>query len=214
MVEQINKEESVMAGFDANEIMQGKLSDADEQGFRIFLKHLNSEISGKIIIRSVDDMDFYNRSCAELEKDILQTKADIVVVDPIYYMDYEKNSSNVAGGDVANTSKKIRRIAGTHKVVMHVITQADEVKDDRDDEGNRELKVPVRAEVKKTKQVLEDASLLIGLDTCDGAFRIELGKGRQGGEGDIIEGIYLPRIGLVYEPQMSEYAQMANEFGF
>lgn len=214
MVEQINKEESVMAGFDANEIMNGKLSTDDEAGFRTFMRHLNSEISGKIIIRAVDDMDFYNRSASELEKDILQTKADIVVIDPIYYMDMESNSSKVSGGDVANTSKKLRRIAGTYKVVMHIITQADEVKDDRDENGKRELKVPVRAEVKKTKAILEDASLLIGLDTCDGAFRIELGKGRQGGEGDIIEGIYLPRIGLVYEPQMEEYSKMASEFGF
>lgn len=213
MVKQVANGDSVLAGFDANELMRGKLSDTNEELFRNFLRNMNNLIAGKIIIRAVDDMDFQNRGCKNLEADILQTKADVVIIDPIYYMTFEANTSKVAGGDVANTSKKLRQLAGAHQVVMHVITQAEEVKDDRDEEGNRELRVPVRAEIKKTKAVLEDASMTIGLDTCDGQFRIELGKGRQGGEGEVIEGIFLPQIGLVYEPQMNEYAKMAEMYG-
>ena len=203
-----------ISGYDANQLMKGGLNDKDETGFKDFLRNLNSNLKGKLIVRSVDDMDFAQRGCKQLEADILQTKADVVVLDPIYYMDMEANTSKVAGGDVANTSKKIRQIAGAYKVVIHVITQAEEVKDDRDEEGKRELRVPVRAEIKKTKAVLEDASMTIGLDTCDGTFRIELGKGRQGGEGQIIEGIYVPQVGLVYEPKSNELSRMATEYGF
>lgn len=214
MVNQMANGEEVLAGFNANELLRGQLDDTNELAFKDFLRNINNVIEGKIIIRSVDDMDFQQRAVKNLEADILQTKADVVVIDPIYYMTFEANTSKVAGGDVANTSKKLRQIAGAHQVVMHVITQAEEVKDDKDEDGNRELRVPVRAEIKKTKAVLEDASMTIGLDTCDGQFRIELGKGRQGGEGDVIEGIFLPAIGLVYEPQMNEFAKMAEEFGF
>lgn len=203
-----------VSGYDANELMRGGLADIDELAFKDFLKNLNSNLKGKLIIRAVDDMDFSMRGCKQLEADILQTKADVVVIDPIYYMDMENNTSKVAGGDVANTSKKLRHMAGAYKVVLHVITQADEVKDDRDEDGNRQLRVPVRAEIKKTKAVLEDASMTIGLDTCDGTFRIELGKGRQGGEGNIVEGIYIPQVGLVYEPRENELAKMATEYGF
>lgn len=203
-----------VSGYDANQLMKGGLAEIDEIEFKDFLRNLNKNLKGKLIIRAVDDMDFHQRGCKQLEADILQTKADVVVLDPIYYMDMENNTSKVAGGDVANTSKKLRYIAGAYKVVLHVITQAEEVKDDRDEEGNRELRVPVRAEIKKTKAVLEDASMTIGLDTCDGTFRIELGKGRQGGEGKIIEGIYLPQVGIVYEPQENELARLANEYGF
>lgn len=168
-----------VSGYDANQLMKGSLPEIDELEFKDFLRNLNKNLKGKLIIRAVDDMDFSMRGCKQLEADILQTKADIVVLDPIYYMDFEANTSKVAGGDVANTSKKLRHIAGAYKVVLHVITQAEEVKDDRDEEGNRELRVPVRAEIKKTKAVLEDASMTIGLDTCDGTFRIELGKDRK-----------------------------------
>jgi replicative DNA helicase len=210
----IQNGEEVLSGFDANALMRGQLDEPNEAMFKDFLRNINTIIKGKLIIRAVDDMDFHQRGCKQLEGDILQTKADVVVIDPIYYMTFEANTSKVAGGDVANTSKRLRQIAGAYQVVMHVITQAEEVKDDKDEDGNRELRVPVRAEIKKTKAVLEDASMTIGLDTCDGQFRIELGKGRQGGEGDVIEGIYLPAVGLVYEPQLNEFAKMAESYGF
>jgi replicative DNA helicase len=127
-------------------------------------------------------------------------------------MDYEANTSKVAGGDVANTSKRIRRLAGLTGAVIHVITQADEVKDDRDDEGNRELRAPKRAEIKKTKAVLEDASCVLGIDTLDGAGIIELGKGRNGGEGTQIEVLYLPNFGIVKEINTGESAVSQFEF--
>ena len=102
----------------------------------------------------------------------MATKADVVVVDPIYLMDYESNTSKVAGGDVANTSKKIRRIAGYTGATIHVITQAEEVRDDTDEDGNRELRAPKRAEIKKTKAILEDAANVFGIDSL-GRSRID-----------------------------------------
>lgn len=199
------------AGFENKALLMGKLTDEYEEKFEQFLSELNSLIAGEIIIRAVDHADFYKRSAKELESDILQLKADVVVIDPIYYMDYEANTSKTAGGDVSNTSKKLRHIAGHTQAVIHVITQAEEVTDDTDEDGNRELRPPKRAEIKKTKAVLEDATNTFGIDTVDGTGIIEIGKGRNGGEGAQVEVLYLPKYGLVKEVEMDS---LAGQFGF
>jgi hypothetical protein len=202
------------AGFENRALLTGGLSDEFEAGFEVFLLQLaeGEHLPGNITVRAADDVDFFNRGVKQLEADILATKADVVVVDPIYLMDYEANTSKVAGGDVANTSKRIRRLAGLTGSVIHVITQADEVKDDRDDDGNRELRAPKRAEIKKTKAVLEDAANVFGIDTLDGAGIIEIGKGRNGGEGTQVEVLYLPNYGIVREVETGE--AVASQFDF
>lgn len=201
------------AGFENRAILSGKLTDEWEEKFEEFLRNLNSMIAGSVIIRAVDHSDFYERGCKQLEADIIQTKADVVVIDPIYYMSYEQNTSKTAGGDVANTSKRLRHIAGFTKAVIHVITQAEEVKDDTDELGNRELRPPKRAEIKKTKAVLEDATNTFGIDTVDGIGIIEIGKGRNGGEGTQVEVLYLPSYGLVKEMDASAIAtQFTQDF--
>jgi hypothetical protein len=202
------------AGFENRALLTGGLSEEFEAGFEVFLLQLaeGEHLPGNITVRAADDVDFFNRGVKQLEADIIATKADVVVVDPIYLMDYEANTSKVAGGDVANTSKRIRRLAGLTGSVIHVITQADEVKDDRDDEGNRELRAPKRAEIKKTKAVLEDAANVFGIDTLDGAGIIEIGKGRNGGEGTQVEVLYLPNFGIVREVETG--AAVANQFDF
>jgi replicative DNA helicase len=202
------------AGFENRALLTGKLSDEFEAGFEVFLAQMaeGEYMPGNMTLRAADDADFFTRDVKQLEADIIATKADVVVVDPIYLMDYEANTSKVAGGDVANTSKRIRRLAGLTGAVIHVITQADEVKDDRDDEGNRELRAPKRAEIKKTKAVLEDAANVFGIDTLDGSGIIEIGKGRNGGEGTQVEVLYLPNYGIVREVATGE--AVANQFNF
>lgn len=184
-------------GFEVKKILMGHLdSPAD---FFDFLRKLNDFIPGNITIRAIDDPNFKRRDCRQLEVDIKATEADVVVIDPIYYMTMEHNDSKTSGGDVAATSKKLRLLAGRLGVVMHVITQADEVKDDEDEEGNRQLRIPKRAELQKAKQILQDSSNTFAIDTCDGRGVISIGKGRNGGEDVEIEIIYLPAIGIVKE---------------
>lgn len=184
-------------GFEVKKILMGQLENPTN--FFAFLKKLNEFIPGSITVRAIDDPNFKKRDCRQLEADIKAVEADVVVIDPIYYMSMEKNESQTSGGDVAATSKKLRLLAGRLVVVMHVITQADEVKDDEDEEGNRQLRIPKRAELKKAKQILEDSSNTFAIDTCDGRGVISIGKGRNGGEDVEVEVIYLPSIGIVRE---------------
>lgn len=187
------------AGFDADGIRRGSLSDDDEQSFISFVYELLDALEGDIIIRGVDDDDFHDRSLSALESDILRSQADVVVVDPFYYLDYEKNTSKTTGGDAANTSKRLRRLTGTHSIVTLAITQADESDQHETDDGVREISLPKRSEVSKTKALLQDASQLVAIDTDYAQFRglVGLNKGRDGGEGLSEEILYAPQFGLV-----------------
>lgn len=189
-----------MGGFSNSELRAGKLNDNNEQSFFSMLSEINDEIKGEIIIRSVDDEDFYDRNLNRLKSDIQNSRADIVMIDPFYYLDYERNTSKTSGGDAANTSIKLKRLAGQMQVVIHVITQADEV-NEKFSEEDRELVVPARKDVKKTKQVLEDATCLFAIDTNYKQKRgiISIQKGRNGGEGTEIDITYLPNYGIIKE---------------
>jgi hypothetical protein len=204
------------AGFENRALLTAQLDDAYMAGFKTFLSTLNQIVPGNIIVRAADHVDFEDRSVKALEADILNTKADVVVIDPFYYLDYDANTSRTAGGDAAATSKKLRKLAGRTRTVIHVITQADEVKDDKGEDGERELRPPSRAEIKKTKAVLEDAAAVFGIDTVarDGLGVIHAGKGRAGGEDATAEILYLPSYGIVREMETGEAAAAQFESVF
>ncbi|MFZ8007652.1 DnaB-like helicase C-terminal domain-containing protein [Bacillus licheniformis] len=186
----------IEAGFNSRDVRQGKLSDEFESGFMEFLDKMNELIPGNIIVRAVDDEDFGSRKLRDLKADILETKADVVLIDPFYYLDYEKNTSKTAGGDAAETSKKLRRLAGQTKTTVFALTQSEE---GEGKDADSELKLPQRKDVKKTKALLEDAALLIAVDTNaeEGRGLIGLNKGRDGGEGQRAEIVYLPQFGVI-----------------
>ncbi|TYS25146.1 DNA helicase [Bacillus subtilis] len=202
------------AGFNSRDVRQGKLNEEFEAGFMEFLGQLNDILPGNITVRGVDDEDFGSRTLRDLKSDIIETKADVVLVDPFYYLDYEANTSKKTGGDAENTSMKLRRLAGHTKATIFALTQADEEDEKGGDDGERELKLPQRKDVKKTKALLEDAALLIAVDTNakEGRGLIGLNKGRDGGEGESAEIIYLPQIGVVKQPDSGETA--AAQFDF
>lgn len=201
-------------GFDASDIRKGKLTDEFDVAFRFFIDTINDEIAGNITVRGVSDEDFNNRTLAQLESDILHTKADVVMIDPFYYLTYEKNESRTAGGDAANTSEKLRKLIGRTQVVGFAITQADETAEVESDDGVRELDLPKRKDVSKTKQLMQDASVLIAVDTDykQGRGIVGVNKGRDGGEGDFTEILYVPQIGVVREFEVGESA--VSDFDF
>lgn len=188
-------------GFNANDMREGKLSDEEESKMEAFLRGFNDSIPGKIILRATDDKDFHDRSLAALEAEITKTGADVVLVDPFYYLDYERNRDGTTGGAAAQTSKQLRKMAGTMDIVILAITQSDVEKTARNAalEGPRELSLPSRSEVKKTAQLMQDAAQTIAVDTDykQGRGIVGINKGRDGGEGDYSEITYLPQYGIV-----------------
>ena len=190
--------EMVTAGYDSRMMRNGEMTDELEKDMFDMLSHINDHIEGNIVIRGVDDRDFSKRDVDQLNSDIQSTGADVAIVDPMYYMDYEKNESQTSGGAAAATSVKLRRLAGSQEIVLMALTQAEEDENQSDSEV-RELKLPQRKEVKKTKALLEDAAVLVAIDTDYKQSRGILGiqKGRNGGEGSTTELTYLPNYGLI-----------------
>lgn len=204
------------AGFESADLRKGRLPEEFEIAFRAFIENMNEIIPGNITVRAVDDSDFTDRSLRALAADIEATKADVVMIDPFYYLHYEKNTSKTTGGDASNTSMKLRQLVGQKQVVAFAITQAEEDKKsaDSNEEGERELVLPERGGVKKTTQLLEDAALLVAVDTDykQGRGLIGINKGRDGGEGDSVEILYIPSVGVVREMEVGEAA--ASQFDF
>ena len=202
------------AGFDSRGLRLGDLSDDFEKAFEDFLRNINEYIPGNIIVRAVDDDNFTDRSLRALESDIKATDADFAVIDPFYYLAYEKNTSKTTGGDASNTSMKLRSLTGRLSVVTVAITQSDVSSSEDDDEGRRELKSPERESVKKTKSLLEDAAVLIGVDSDyqQGLALVTNQKGRDGGEGNMSNVLYLPQYGVVKELETGENAIAGFEF--
>lgn len=200
-----------LAGFPVHALTKASFNSvSEEQDFIDFVTNLNHYLGGSITIRAIDDEDFVDRSVRALERDIVENEANVVIVDPIYYMDYEKNTSKTTGGDAAATSKALRKLAGRTKVVMHIITQAEE--DSSESTGaDRELTLPKRSQVKKTMAVLEDAALVLAFDSADGRFVIGINKGRSGGEGEEVEGIFLPSIGYIEESNQTAVEELFSD---
>jgi replicative DNA helicase len=198
-------------GFNSRDMRHGSLPEEFEDKFYEFVRGINETLEGNIIVRGVDDEDFNDRSLRAMESEIIQTEADVVLVDPFYYLDYEVNTSKTKGGDAAKTSEILRKLAGRTGVTVLTITQADETEESEDEEGNRELELPKRKAVSKTKQLLQDAALLIAVDTnyLDGRGLVGLNKGRDGGEGTVAEIIYLPQFGIIKEIELDDRQAMA-----
>src|SRR5690625_1695755 len=110
------------AGFNARDIRVGALSEEFEAAFREFVRNLNDYISGNITVRADDDEDFNDRSLRALEADIKRLDADFVMIDPYYYLTYEKNTSRSTGGDAAITSNWLRLLIGWLEDVTVAIT--------------------------------------------------------------------------------------------
>lgn len=202
------------AGFSARDLRVGELSDEFEEAFQAFLRSINAYIPGNITVRAVDDEEFTDRSLRALEADIKQVGADFVVIDPFYYLQFEKNTSRTTGGDASNTSMKLRAMTGRLSIVTVAITQSDVKKSEESEEGSRELRLPEREDVKKTKSLLEDAAVLIGIDSDykQGLAIVGNMKGRDGGEGDISNVLYLPQFGVVKELETGEEALAGFNF--
>lgn len=202
------------AGFNARDMRTGQLEESFEEAFRVFLENITEYISGNITVRAVDDEDFVDRSLRALESDIDKTEADFVMIDPFYYMSYEQNVNKTTGGAAAETSMKLRALAGRTNVVVLALTQSETKKTEKTEEGVRELALPDRDEVRKTQNLLDDATTLIGIDSDyqQGLGIVGIAKGRNGGENSISNCLYLPQIGKIEEIETGEDAIASFDF--
>lgn len=191
--------EKLLAGFDSSQMRNGQLSPDYESKFTDMLEALDEHIDGTIIVRGVDDEDFEDRTVKRLRQDIEAVNADFAIVDPFYYLDYSANKDKTTGGAASETSKQLRKIAGSTRVPIIAMTQGEEDDNESSSDEIRELELPKRKEVKTTKSLMQDAAALIAIDTNYLSRRglIGIKKGRNGGEGTSCELTFLPNYGVI-----------------
>lgn len=190
------------AGFDVVKLLTGKLSEEEEGLFMTYVQDLPSRYPGKLFLRACDDPDLTDRSVRQIERDIIATEANVVVIDPFYLLDFERNYDRKVGGGAERTSRKLKALFGRMNVCGIVIVQAEEEQKRKKDE-DRQAHAPDRGRMKTTKAVLEDATSVISVDSKDGIAILSVQKGRNGGEGVTIELIFEPNRGLVFEPDLT-----------
>lgn len=202
-------------GFNQKDIVMAKMDQESRESFFYFLDHVNKYLEGNIYVRGIDDPLWRDKSLRQLEEDILNLKVNFVVIDPIYLLQLEKNTSRKTGGDLEATSIKLRSLIGRLNVPLLTCTQADEEGQKEDEDGYRELSPPKRKELKKSKAILEDSSLVVSLDTVDSRGVLIPAKSRGGGEEEPIEITFLPNYGIIRElpkEKVNEYFDLTSVF--
>jgi replicative DNA helicase len=183
-------------------ILSGQLDGDIEEYFLSVVGVINEYYPGELYLQAKGDRDL-TRTLADLDRELQQNPdIDVVVVDPFYGLSdvYGVNANKTTGGAAEQAARKFEQIIGANDVVGIFAIQASSTeKSDEDDDGRRELKLPRRDQVKTTKAVLEIATNLFAFDAVDGNGRIGVEKGRNGGEGFMIDLIALMDYGVLRE---------------
>ncbi|WP_238352002.1 AAA family ATPase [Brevibacillus brevis] len=183
-------------------ILSGKLDEDTERYFLEMLGVINEYYPGELILQAKGDREL-TRTLKDLERELAQRPdIDAVVVDPFYGLTdvYGNNANKTAGGAAEQAASTFERIVGEHDVVGIYAVQATVEKKSRD-EGQRELKLPTRDQVKTTKRLLDIATVLFAFDSVeqDGQALLGIEKGRNGAEDTVIELIALLDHGVLKE---------------
>nr|WP_308471730.1 AAA family ATPase [Brevibacillus laterosporus] len=194
-------------GLPNKEILAGKLEGDVESYFFDMLTRLNEYYPGKLILQAKGDRDL-TRSLMELERELkLRPDIDAVVVDPFYGISdvYGSNANKTTGGAAEQAARKFERIVGENDVVGIYAVQATVEKKTRE-EGDREIKLPTRDQVKTTKALLDIATNLFSFDSADGNAQLGIEKGRNGAEDLTVDLIALMDYGVLRELPSGEAA--------
>jgi replicative DNA helicase len=203
---------SEKVGIPNKAILSGKLDGEIEEYFLEMVEKINEYYPGKLFLQAKGDPDL-TRTLDDLDRELKQhPEIDVVVIDPFYGLDdvYGKNANRTAGGAAEQAARQFERIIGANDVVGIFAIQAQTERQEKDDDGHREIKLPKRDQVKTTKAVLEIATNLFAFDAVDGNGRLGVEKGRNGGEGFTIDLIALMDYGVLRELPKGE--SIANQF--
>lgn len=207
-----HEEMAVKVGLPNKAILSGELEGEVEAYFFEMVDAINRYYPGTLYLQAKSDAEL-TRTLAELDRELSAQKFDAVVIDPIYGLaDVQsgRNANRTAGGAAEWAVREFERIIGEHDIVGIFTIQAQTERQETDDDGHRELRLPKRDQVKTTKAALEIATNLFTFDAVNGNGRIGIEKGRNGGEGLTIDLIALMDYGVLRE--LPSGAEIAEQF--
>lgn len=198
-------------GIPIRAILSGKMDEYIRDNFLGVVEKLDEYYDGNLYFQGKSGKEL-TRSLNDLERELSAGDVDVVVMDPFYGLTdvYGKNANNTKGGAAEQAASRFEYICGDANVVGIYTVQATVEKKAEDDEGDRELKIPTRDQVKTSKRLLEIASLLIGFDSVKrpdeiaGMAALGLEKARDGGEDVEIELVSMLDYGVLKEPDVTD----------
>lgn len=202
-------------GLPNQQILTGKLEGATRGQFMALLNELDTYYKGNLYLQAKSNPNL-TRSLDELEGELQKADIDVVVLDPFYGLSdvYGRNQNKTKGGAAEQAATRFENIIGDNDVVGIYAVQATVERKETDEEGNRELNLPTRDQVKTSKRLLEIATNLFSFDSLEkeGRAMIGLEKGRNGGEDAQIELTALFDYGVLEELAVGKDA--LKEFDF
>lgn len=215
--EVLTDERGVKVGVPNKGLLSGVL-DVDIESYVLeFATKINDYYPGNLILQAKGDGEL-TRTLDELDRELTDhPEIDVVVIDPFYGLAdvYGRNSNKTTGGAAEQAARRLEAIIGAHDVVGIYTIQANTEKQETEDGAVREIKLPKRDQVKTTKAVLEIATNLFVFDAVNGLGKIGIEKGRNGGEGIVIELLALMDYGVLREPdKRTQAGQFASVSGF
>lgn len=203
---------AVKVGIPNKAILSGQLEGEVETYFLDMVDAINRYYPGTLYLQAKSDPEL-TRTLAELDRELSAQKFDAIVIDPIYGLsDVQsgRNANRTAGGAAEWAVREFERIVGEHDVVGIFTIQAQTERQETDDDGRREIRLPKRDRVKTTKAALEIVTNLFTFDAVNGNGRIGIEKGRNGGEGFTIDLIALMDYGVLRE--LPTGVELAGQF--
>lgn len=187
--------------FSCKGLMFGTLSPEELSAYKEYLRSFKQYFPhcGKYIIKTLDDIS--SLTIDRLEADIEEYDADIVVIDPFYYMSFLRNIDHKTGGAAERTSRELRKLFNRMGVIGLVVAQAVVQKKGKD----VEVEAATLDQAKTTKALIEDAGLVFSF-AAKKEYNLGLLKVLKNRDGDVgeIELIVDFDYGLIKEKDMDE----------
>ncbi len=200
--------DTLESGITNRGLYTGKLAPTDKSAYHDFTSQFYRG-NGKmpLIVKTSENWP-NGLTIGQLEADIKETAATVVIIDQFNLMRAKSSSTE----DKTLLSRQIKQMANRLGVLVVMLcqTNGDYLRKNpagSGDDGIRELKLPTLADYSETIAIQQDADIFIGFDAVtflDGATGKASGKaligvlkGRNGGAGSEIEVLWCPDHGII-----------------
>lgn len=186
------------SGFSERDILRGTLED--EPAYEEFVTQMDRRKLGygDYIVRTLEDEDLAVANLDKIEADIDLYKPDVVLIDQASLLSYEKVREQKNGAGAEATSRRFRRLCVRKGIVGVILVQAT-LDEDKETDGVRVLNPPDATKIKTSKSFVEDATMLVTLDSTTGKAVLKCERARMGGAGFTVDLSFWPNVGIVRE---------------